>query len=241
MPLKLIAALGAIAFIITGVCVGLTVLGSGVTWWATTTVSPTATPITARQLAELPTPVPPTDTPSPSPTATATETPSPTATATPTATPVPTHTATPEPPTATSTPRPPTATHTPEPPTATPTPAYSFEIAETAPFPTNHLDFDVYVAITNADNNPLSGYKIVGTHSSGLQVESAVSTGDWTENSGAMFYKAGNIKYQALNSPPGMWTLQLVNGDNQPVAPPVEFPFEQDNLQWYFLLYRQLD
>ena len=78
----------------------------------------------------------------------------------------------------------------------------------------------MFVAITDDDNSPLSGYRIVGTHDSGLQLESRESAGAWTENSGAMHYKAGNIKYEALNSP-------------------VEFSFDTANPTWYFLYFER--
>lgn len=85
----------------------------------------------------------------------------------------------------------------------------------------------------------MSGYRVIGRHSSGLQIESQVSANDWTVNSGAKHYKAGNIKYEAFNSPSGLWTLQLVDEAGQPVAPPVEFPFDAASPTWYFLLYRR--
>jgi hypothetical protein len=106
-------------------------------------------------------------------------------------------------------------------------------------FSTNHLNFDVYIAITDAHNAPLSGYRMLGQHSGGMQVESRVSANRWTENSGAMHYKAGNIKYEVFNSPGGVWTLQLVDEANQPVAPSLEFPFDPASPTWYFVLYRQ--
>jgi hypothetical protein len=118
-----------------------------------------------------------------------------------------------------------------------PAPAYAFVVKENAPFPTNHFDFDAFIAITDGDNHPLSGYRIVGQHSSGLQVESQTSAGEWTENSGAMHYKAGNIKYHVPNSPDGVWRLQLVDEAGQPVAPWVELPFAQSAPTWYFILY----
>jgi hypothetical protein len=127
-------------------------------------------------------------------------------------------------------------------PTDTPTPAppdYPFTIKESAKFGTSHLNFDVYIAIVNDDNRPLSDYRVVGTHSSGLQIVSSPSAGDWTANSGAMHYKAGNIKYEAPNSPAGVWTLQLVDAGNTPVAPPIEFPFDPTNPNWYFLIYER--
>jgi hypothetical protein len=187
----------------------------------------------------------------PSPTPSATLTKIPTATSTSTVTPIPSDTPTatvppstdtptpaptPVPPTATAPPLPPTDTPTPEPP---PPPAFSFTIQEADTFPTNHFNFDVFVAITNAGNHPLSGFQVIGTHSSGMQVSSAPSASDWTENSGAMHYKAGNVKFQVLNSPTGVWTLQLVDGTGQPAAPPLEFPFDADNPSWHFVIYRQ--
>jgi hypothetical protein len=112
-------------------------------------------------------------------------------------------------------------------------------VLETAQFPTNHPNFDVYIAITNADNKPLSGYRVVGVHSGGLQIDSQPSAGDWTVNSGAMHYKGGNLKYEAPNSPTGTWRLQLVDEANNSAAPPFEFSFDAQNPTWYFLLYRR--
>jgi hypothetical protein len=204
--------------------------------------------IVVRQLAALPTntatPVPlPTHTPAQPPTPVFTATPLPN-TPTPTGTPtvVPTHTPLP----ATDTPIPPTNTAVP--PTATPlptdtpvppTPAYGFIIKESAGFETSHLNFDVFIAVIDGNNTPLRDYRVVGTHSSGMQQESAPSAGDWTQNSGAMHYKAGNIKYEVPNSPGGVWTLQLIDPSGQPAAPPVEFPFDAARPSWYFLVYEQ--
>jgi hypothetical protein len=178
----------------------------------------------------------PSITPTPLPTATPTLSPTPVPTATPTATPLP-PTDTPVPPTPTSPPPLPTDTLTPEP---TPTPAFSFVIQETAAFPTSHVNFDVYIAVTDVNNRPLSGYRLIGTHSSGLQISSDPSAGDWTVNSGAMHYKAGNIKYVAPNSPGGIWQLQLVDSTGRPAAPPLEFPFDPAGPNWYFVVYRQI-
>ena len=197
---------------------------------------------TSRELARLP--ALPTYTVTPSATPIPTSTPLPTATSTPTITPTPTTpaTATPSPqPTDTPPPTPLPSTATPQA-TDTPTPSapqYPFIVKETAEFNTSHLNFDVFVAITDDDNSPLSGYRIVGTHDSGLQLESRESAGAWTENSGAMHYKAGNIKYEALNSPGGVWTLQLVDSDGQPVGPPVAFSFDTANPTWYFLYFER--
>jgi len=82
---------------------------------------------------------------------------------------------------------------------------------------------------------------LIGRHSSGLQVESQISAMDWTVNSGAMHYKAGNIKYQVPNSPGGLWTMQLVNEAGEAVSLPAEFPFEAANPAWYFISYQLRD
>ena len=106
-------------------------------------------------------------------------------------------------------------------------------------FSTNHPDFDVYVAITDAANHPLGGYRVLGTHSAGGQVESEASAADWTVNSGAAHYKAGNVKFQSLDSAAGIWTLRLVDAAGNQVAPPLEMPFDPATPSWHFVLYRQ--
>jgi hypothetical protein len=174
----------------------------------------------------------PTDTLTPVPTQTATPTTAATFTATPTTAP----TSTPIP-----TPTPAAAAATPTPgPTDTPAPAtFPFVIQETASFPTNHLDFDVYVAVTNQDNKPLSGYRVAAQHSSGQQITTEASAGDWTVNSGAMHYKAGNLKVNVPQSTSGAWSLQLLDEAGNPAAPIVEFPFENSAPTWYFIIYRR--
>jgi hypothetical protein len=226
--------------LIAGFC--FIAFGSSLTLWVgLNRAAALPSPTSRREIVALKTPTPTstptlTVTPSPTPTLSATKTPSPTATATFTPAP-PSLTPTPIPPTHTPSPLPPPP-NTP-PPTATPTPPFSFVVAETAQFPTSHLDFDVYIAITDRHNAPLSGYRVLARHSSGQQFESAVSAGAWTENSGAKHYKAGNIKYHLANSSGGVWSLQLVDAANQPVAPAVECPFDPAGPAWYFILYRK--
>jgi|GEM_PF-1873490 len=242
-----------IALLAMGLCLlGTFILfGSGLAFWyvdsnASIQSRPTAPTRRSANLAELPTfTVTPTETPIPTftPTQIIVETPTPTPTPTNTATLTPSPTATPPPPTDTPipipTPLPPTATSLPTD-TATPTaPDYPFIIKETGRFDTTHTNFDVYIAITDANNNPLSGYRVIGTHEGGLQVDSQASAGAWTENSGARQYKAGNIKYAVPNSPSGVWTLQLIDPDGNPAAPPIEFLFDTNSPTWYFLFYER--
>lgn len=228
--------------LLVGFCLAatFTLLGSGVALWLAvdkTAIQPSPTARATRRLVAIFTPTP---TPTPLPTNTPTQTPEPT----PTATLLPTSTLPPTPePTATVAPTPTAASPTLAPapsPTETPAPpSYPFFIKETAGFSTNHLDFDVYVAITDEDNKPLSGYRVIGSHSSGLQVTSEASANDWTVNSGAMHYKGGNLKVSVPNSATGLWALQLIDEAGNQVAPPVEFPFDSSSPSWYFLLYRR--
>lgn len=241
-----------LTILIVALCIGtaFVTLGSSVTLWFAldrNSARPTPTVRLLRRAAVLETAIPTaasaTATPTVQPTETAMPSPTPTATfatlIAPTFTPAP-PTSTSFPPTATPVPTqaPPTATPLP---TATPIPSYPFTILETGQFPTSHINFDVFIAVTSADNKPLAGYRVLAQHDSGLQEETEISAGDWTHNSGAMHYKAGNIKLSVLGSPGGVWVLQLVDEAGTPLAPQIEFPFDPSNPTWYFLLYRRLE
>jgi hypothetical protein len=218
-------------------------VGSGLTLWLSSD-QPEAIPAgrSTRVLVMAQSSPAPTFSPTPTATLIPTSTPTLVPTATPTSTPVPpspTPTAVPptETPVNTHTPPPlPTATHTPAP---TLPPAFAFEVVEFNNFPTSHLNFDVYIAITDNNNKPVSGYRVLGRHSDGLEMDSEISVDRWTQNSGAKHYKAGNIKYEVFTSPGGLWTLQLVDESGQAIAPPVECPFDPANPNWYFVLYRR--
>ncbi|MEM7344422.1 MAG: hypothetical protein AAF485_09265 [Chloroflexota bacterium] len=189
--------------------------------------SPTATPLPV----DTPTPVPiftftPTVTPAVTDTPVPTDTPPPTETPAPTDTPVPT-----QPPAPTATPLP----------TDTPVPDFAFDVTEQLQFPTNHESFDIFIAIVNDSNIPQSGYRVLGSHSSGAQFSSDPSASDWTVNSGANHYKGGNIKIEYPFSPGGVWTLQLVDEASQPVAPPAEMMYDPSNSTWHFILYQRKD
>ncbi len=236
----LIVCAGA-AFIALGSGLALFVLGDSAAASPPVEAAPTRRPAAVVSLPTVtatPTATstpPPTATPLPS--ATATETASPTATAT--STPLPTDTPAPPPDTPTATSAPPTAT---PPPTETPLPTpvpYAFAVKEQAGFETNHPNFDVYVAVVDSSNKHLPDFRVIGTHSSGMQVDSRPTANDWTENSGAMHYKGGNLKYEVMNSPGGEWTLQLVGPDGAPAAPPLVFPFDLASPRWYFVIFER--
>jgi hypothetical protein len=232
-----------LSVVLVGLCLlgAFVTLSSGLTLWLAygdSAILPTATAQPTRRVVIISS-----ATPTPTPTLTPTVTPTVSPTSTPTASPTLTPSSTPIPPTetATATAIPPTSTPLP---TDTPTPlppTFPFTITETQGFETNHLDFDIYVAITDDKNKPLSGYRVVGTHSGGLRVESQVSAGDWTVNSGARHYKAGNVKFSVPNSPTGSWSLQLLDETGQPAAPAIQLPFETVQPTWYFILYQRLE
>jgi hypothetical protein len=235
IPGKVWAVLGAL--FVVGFCLStaLGMLGVGLIWRSREPAAarmPTATRRPPHTLTPVPSPsLTPsgTPTPTPPPTETVVVVAPPTPTAAPTGTPTPSPTVTPHPE------RPlPTATAEP---TATPATQFAFAVLESDRFPTNHPDFDVYVAITDAGNHPLSGYRVVGSLSGAGQVESQASAGDWTVNSGAMQYKAGNLKFQSSDSPAGTWTLRLVDQAGSQVAPPLELSFDPAQPTWYFVLY----
>lgn len=254
-------AYGFAFIMLIGLCLGgmLAVTGGGVTLWvsmreaanARPTAAPPPTLVPLVQLRASPTPTieplldPVTPTAMPADAEAPSHTPEPPpAPATPRPTDAPVPTDTPLPPTETALPPtqppPPPPTETPAP-TDPPAPAFAFAVVENDAFPTGNPGFDVFVAVTNADNKPLAGYRVVGSHTGGFQVEGPVSAGDWTENSGAKHYKGGNIKFQSANSPTGVWTLQLIDDSGQPVAAPVEIPFDTASPTWHFLLYREVE
>jgi len=248
-PLKrqhfiIVLAVTSLLFLTICVLLSLAGVGSGLTLWLNSSQA------AGDNIASHPTRVfalaasspAPTFTPTPTATLIPTQTPTPLPTDTSTPTPVPSSpTGTPVPPTDTpvstdTPPPPPPATDTPAP---APTPAFAFDVLEFEKFPTSHLNFDVYIAVVDDGNHPLAGYRVLGQHSGGMQMDSEGSADRWTENSGAKHYKAGNIKYEVFNSPGGVWTLQLVDQAGQPAAPPLEFPFDSASPTWYFVLYQR--
>jgi len=190
----------------------------------------------------------PTFTPTPDWTPTPTITPTPTNTPIPTdtPTPVPTDTPTPMPPTdtpvptATFTPAPPTPTFTPAPPTPTPAPSYPLSVVDQTDRTFTHTDSHfllIYVNITDANETPLGGYRVIGDSSNGMHYESAEScwdycTGNFKEPGGG-YKKRANIKVE----PPGgffdgTWNFYVVDGGGGQVSPTLSFTYSSDPSQW---------
>ncbi len=217
-------------------------------WWA----EPTATSTPRRVVQVMPT-FTPTATPSPTstPTSTPTETPLPTATPLPTNTPIPTNTPlptdTPEPTsTPTNTPRPyippPTNTPTPAPPTLTPKPVYDFLLNEFFNSPTNNPFMVMYVSVTDINDIPIGGMKVVGTRlDHNLTYESPLSTWHFEGYSApGEVVKTGNLKFE----PPGgiestKWLIHLQDANGVRMSDDVPFHTNQDNRQWYFVKFKR--
>lgn len=181
-----------------------------------------ATP-TPQLAADTPTPVPapPTNTPLP-PTPTPTSLP-------PTATP-----------TATSTP---TVTPTP---TATPTPDYAFALEETDQFPTQLPDVDevrIYAYIYSDEAFALPNYSLhVERDGEELMVQAQSSGGlpGETRPGPSPYTRFANLGTALFQSPAGVWTVQLVDSDQQPVGPSATFVLgENDPNRELYLRYRR--
>ena len=191
----------------------------------------------------------PTFTPTPPWTPTPTHTPTPTMTSTPTDTPIPTETPiptdtpTPEP-TNTPRPRPQPPTDTPAPP---PTPEYPFAVIEISSPEFTHTTnpmIVVYVAITDQNNTPLGGYRVVGDSAQSpyqSHVESPPSCYNWCATSGRGGYiKAANVKFEPGPFIDGTWNIYLVDGAGQQVSPvvPLTYSTDPNAWRWDFVAFR---
>lgn len=174
----------------------------------------------------------------PTETATPTVTPIPTATPVPTETPIPTDTPTPLP-TDTPRPRPQPPTDTPGPPTDTPAPEFPFMVAEISPPEFTHTtnsSIIVFVAITDQNNTPLGGYRVVGDSPQvefNSHVESGESCYDWCGGTGVGGYvKVSNAKFEPGAFIDGTWNIYLVDGGGAQVSPVVPLNYSTDPGAW---------
>ena len=177
-------------------------------------------------------------TPTPTDTGTPTATLIPTDTPIPTETPVPTDTDTPEP-TNTPKPRPPQPTDTPGPPTPTPMPDYPFVVAELSdPMWTSTTNpwTEIFVAVTDQNNTPLGGYKVVGDAANAVtpHLESPPTCFDWckTTGRGGKYVKAANTTFEPGPFIDGAWNIYLVDGGGTQVSPVVTLNYSTDPNQW---------
>jgi hypothetical protein len=158
----------------------------------------------------------------------------------PTATPLPpTFTPTPAPPTATATP-PSTSTPTPTPtrtstPTATPAPDYAFELEMTDRFPTQVPGLNevrIYAYVYSELDFGLSGYSLRIFHDGEARPVFARSTAGLpgeTRPGPSPYTRFANLGAAMFESPSGVWTVQLVDANENPVGPAATFVLEDDD------------
>jgi hypothetical protein len=177
------------------------------------------------------------------PTSTATPTQTPTPTETPTLPPSATPTETPIPPT--NTPRPPTPippSPTPAPPTNTPPPNYPYKIAEgPLGFPTSNSILVMYIGLTDGNNVPVGGLKVVGDHQpSGTHWESQPSCFDFCKVNGiAGTRKFGNVTFEPPSYETGTWYLRVVDGGGAQVSDVIPIQVDFNSPGWFFMLLRR--
>ncbi|MCB0168884.1 MAG: hypothetical protein KDI79_31945, partial [Anaerolineae bacterium] len=186
---------------------------------------------------EIPTPVP-TLTPSPAPIPSDTPVPPPTDTpAPPPPTPTPVQMAAPQVQVQAQVPSQPAPTDTPVVPTDTPAPSFRFSVKEQgnrAFQRTNYQAIVIYVAIVTASNVPIGGLKIVGDHSSGTHVESALSDWHWSATNclDCDYVKFGNVKFEPGTFSDGVWNIYVADSAGTPLSPVVPLSYSADPEQW---------
>lgn len=228
------------AVIAEGEATALIAVTSAIKPTATATIIPTQT------LTPLPT-----DTPVPTATSTrvVVDTVTPTASNTPTITPIPTNTS--------------TAVIKPAgsggggggstaAPTATPTSKYPFKyVSGPLRYETENHFLYILFRVT-AGGNPVSGYKLVGTHSpTGYQWESDPSCPNLCKASGPESYtnpdgdevkfqiQEANLVFESPAYDTGTWTLMLVDSYGQQVSDIFQLTLDGDKKEWFYYHYAQ--
>jgi hypothetical protein len=102
----------------------------------------------------------------------------------------------------------------------------------------------VFVAIVDANNTPLGGYKVVGDSSDvefNNHVVSPPSCYDWCTTTGQSGYvKAANLKFEPGAFINGTWNIYLVDGGGAQVSAVVSFPYSTDpnSYTWDFVVFK---
>ncbi len=218
---------------------------------AVSTPRPTATPTASPTATNTPSP---TSTETPPPTATATrvvvDTPTPTTTYTPLPTPIPTATNTPIASIAQSNAPASGSNNAPIPASASAS-AHPFKIiAEPIAYKTKNHIF-VILAKVMADDDPLSGYRLVGTQSpTGFQWESVLSCPDLCKASGpeAVYnedgetikkfdIQKGNLFFESPLYETGVWSLMLVDAQGQQVSDVFQLALDSEDKLWFYYVF----
>ncbi len=153
---------------------------------------------------------------------------------------------------ATETPTPtptPTVTNTPLPtntPTATATPSFTFNLETAEKFPADSLPRSVvrvYGYLYSEADLGLGDYSLRVTHNDEpLTVEESTTAGlpDQTRDEAGPYTRFTNIEVTFIETPAGTWTVQPVDANGSPVAPPATFELTADeNTRELYVRYLQ--
>lgn len=108
-------------------------------------------------------------------------------------------------------------------------------------YPTTNPILVIYIALTDPNNVPIGGLKVVGDHTpSGLHWESAESCFDFCKASGTKgTIKFGNVTFEPPRYETGVWNLRVVDGGGTPVSDVISVPIDASSPGWFFMLLRR--
>jgi hypothetical protein len=108
--------------------------------------------------------------------------------------------------------------------------------------PTTNSFMVMYVAIVDANNVPIGDMKVVGTRlDHNLTYQSPLSTWYFEGyNAPGEVQKSGNVKFE----PPGgiettKWIVRLEDANGARLSEDIPFNTDQNDKQWYFLMFRR--
>jgi len=106
--------------------------------------------------------------------------------------------------------------------------------------PTTNPILVMYIALTNSNNVPIGGLKIVGDHSpSGTHYVSGESCFDFCKRNGLEgVIKQGNVTFEPPTYETGVWHLYVVDGGGAQVSDVIPISINFDNPQWFFMILR---
>ena len=98
----------------------------------------------------------------------------------------------------------------------------------------------MYIAITNGNNVPIGGLKIVGDHSpSGAHYVSGESCFDFCKANGQKgTIKFGNVTFEPPAYETGVWHLYIIDGGGAQVSDIVPVTVNFDSPGWFFVALR---
>ena len=99
---------------------------------------------------------------------------------------------------------------------------------------TNNTAIVVFVTVTDANNTPLGGYRVVGDSTVDVpQVVSPESCWSWCTHTGQGGYaKVANLKFEPGPFIDGAWNIYLADSSGNRVSPVVSLTYSTDPSQW---------